>query len=197
MHQVLVWELIKVLFVSSIDWYRVVLNEAYTIKSSRTQGAQAAFALSSYCQWCLFGTPPQNNLEDLYLLCFLQVEPWCNWAWWHKLIQWPYKNGDPHLNINLQMEVKVINLEKGGGGDFDCGRIHYLILREFRRIDDRLRIYTSRKDILRNIHTQHVMVLIGETGLVQFLSDSGVAGSNFIVCTQPSPQICPSTLPLR
>lgn len=25
----------------------------------------------------------QNNLEDLYsLLCFLHVEPWCNWAWY-------------------------------------------------------------------------------------------------------------------
>ncbi|CAH2046595.1 unnamed protein product [Thlaspi arvense] len=38
----------------------------------------------------------QNKLEDLYsLLCFLHVEPWCNWAWWSKLIQKPYENGDP------------------------------------------------------------------------------------------------------
>lgn len=37
----------------------------------------------------------QNNLEDLYsLLCFLHVEPWCNWAWWSKFIQKPYENGD-------------------------------------------------------------------------------------------------------
>ncbi|XP_024995890.1 DNA repair protein RAD5B [Cynara cardunculus var. scolymus] len=78
-----------------VDWYRVVLDEAHTIKSSRSQGAQAAFALSSYCRWCLTGTPLQNNLEDLYsLLCFLHVEPWCNWAWWNKLIQRPYENGD-------------------------------------------------------------------------------------------------------
>ncbi|KAL8210271.1 hypothetical protein R6Q57_007003 [Mikania cordata] len=78
-----------------VDWYRVVLDEAHTIKSSRSQCAQAAFALSSYCRWCLTGTPLQNNLEDLYsLLCFLHVEPWCNWAWWNKLIQRPYENGD-------------------------------------------------------------------------------------------------------
>ncbi|KAK9068180.1 hypothetical protein SSX86_012291 [Deinandra increscens subsp. villosa] len=78
-----------------VDWYRVVLDEAHTIKSSRSQCAQAAFALSSYCRWCLTGTPLQNNLEDLYsLLCFLHVEPWCNWAWWNKLIQKPYENGD-------------------------------------------------------------------------------------------------------
>ncbi|XP_040999651.1 DNA repair protein RAD5B [Juglans microcarpa x Juglans regia] len=79
-----------------VSWYRVVLDEAHTIKSWKTQGAQAAFSLSSHCRWCLTGTPIQNNLEDLYsLLCFLHVEPWCNWAWWNKLIQKPYENGDP------------------------------------------------------------------------------------------------------
>ncbi|KAI3915685.1 hypothetical protein MKX01_015510 [Papaver californicum] len=78
-----------------VDWFRVVLDEAHTIKSSRTQVAQVAFSLSSYCRWCLTGTPLQNKLEDLYsLLCFLHVEPWCNWAWWCKLIQRPYENGD-------------------------------------------------------------------------------------------------------
>ncbi|KAL5542194.1 hypothetical protein UlMin_009904 [Ulmus minor] len=79
-----------------VDWYRVVLDEAHTIKSSKSQGARAAFTLSSHCRWCLTGTPLQNNLEDLYsLLCFLHVEPWCNWAWWNKLIQRPYESGDP------------------------------------------------------------------------------------------------------
>lgn len=78
-----------------VSWYRVVLDEAHTIKSSRTIGAQAAFKLSSHCRWCLTGTPLQNNLEDLYsLLCFLHVEPWCNWAWWSKMIQRPYESGD-------------------------------------------------------------------------------------------------------
>ncbi|KAK6793212.1 hypothetical protein RDI58_006665 [Solanum bulbocastanum] len=79
----------------NVDWYRVVLDEAHTIKSWKTLGAQAAFTLSAHCRWCLTGTPLQNNLEDLYsLLCFLHVEPWCNWAWWNKLIQRPYENGD-------------------------------------------------------------------------------------------------------
>ncbi|KAK2987614.1 hypothetical protein RJ640_011335, partial [Escallonia rubra] len=42
-----------------VDWYRVVLDEAHTIKSSRTKGAQAAFKFSSHCRWCLTGTPLQ------------------------------------------------------------------------------------------------------------------------------------------
>ncbi|XP_071687105.1 DNA repair protein RAD5B-like [Rutidosis leptorrhynchoides] len=88
-----------------VDWHRVVLDEAHTIKASKSQCAQAAFALSAYCRWCLTGTPLQNNLEDLYsLLCFLHVEPWCNWAWWNKLIQRPYENGD-HRGLKL---VKAI-----------------------------------------------------------------------------------------
>nr|DAD19846.1 TPA_asm: hypothetical protein HUJ06_021309 [Nelumbo nucifera] len=78
-----------------VQWFRVVLDEAHTIKSSRTLGALAAFELNAHCRWCLTGTPLQNNLEDLYsLLRFLHVEPWCNWAWWHKLIQRPYESGD-------------------------------------------------------------------------------------------------------
>nr|GLL47480.1 putative SWI/SNF-related matrix-associated actin-dependent regulator of chromatin subfamily A member 3-like 3 isoform X1 [Ipomoea trifida] len=32
-----------------------------------------------------------NNVQDLYsLMCFLHVEPWCNWAWSNELIQRPY-----------------------------------------------------------------------------------------------------------
>ncbi|XP_039139181.1 DNA repair protein RAD5B [Dioscorea cayenensis subsp. rotundata] len=85
----------KVSIFHQIEWYRVVLDEAHTIKSSKTRVAQSAFALVSHCRLCLTGTPLQNNLEDLYsLLCFLRVEPWCNWAWWHKLIQRPYESGD-------------------------------------------------------------------------------------------------------
>lgn len=78
-----------------MDWYRIVLDEAHTIKSPKTKSAQAAYRLKSECRWCLTGTPLQNNLEDLYsLLCFLHVEPWCNAKWWQRLIQKPYENGD-------------------------------------------------------------------------------------------------------
>nr|GME01236.1 putative SWI/SNF-related matrix-associated actin-dependent regulator of chromatin subfamily A member 3-like 3 [Ipomoea batatas] len=78
-----------------VDWHRIVLDEAHTIKSWKTISARAAFKLSAHCRWCLTGTPIQNNLQDLYsLMCFLHVEPWCNWAWWNKLIQRPYENGD-------------------------------------------------------------------------------------------------------
>lgn len=42
-----------------IDWYRIVVDEAHTIKSWKTQAAKATFELSSHCRWCLTGTPLQ------------------------------------------------------------------------------------------------------------------------------------------
>ncbi|XP_021732829.1 DNA repair protein RAD5A-like [Chenopodium quinoa] len=79
----------------SIRWLRVVLDEAHTIKSSKSQISVAANALTAYSRWCLTGTPIQNNLEDIFsLLRFLKVEPWGNWAWWNKLVQKPFDEGD-------------------------------------------------------------------------------------------------------
>ncbi|KAJ4908582.1 helicase domain-containing protein / IBR domain-containing protein / zinc finger protein-related [Raphanus sativus] len=84
-------------------------------------------------------------------------------------------------------DVAVFSLE----GAYDWPRIHSLIRRECRRLEDGLPIYAYRRNILKRIHGEQVMVLIGETGsgkstqLVQFLADSGVAASESIVCTQP------------
>ncbi|KAK4492241.1 hypothetical protein RD792_003042 [Penstemon davidsonii] len=66
----------------SVRWFRVVLDEAHTIKSSKSQVSMAAAALAADRRWCLTGTPIQNNLEDVYsLLRFLKIEPWGSWAW--------------------------------------------------------------------------------------------------------------------
>lgn len=83
--------------------------------------------------------------------------------------------------------VEVYRVE----GELDWKLIHQLILRECRRLEDGLPIYARRQEILTRIHGQQVTVLIGETGsgkstqLVQFLSDSGIAANESIVCTQP------------
>ncbi|XP_059624219.1 ATP-dependent RNA helicase DEAH11, chloroplastic-like [Cornus florida] len=77
------------------------------------------------------------------------------------------------------------------GKQFEWETIHSLIRRECQRLEDGLPIYARRQEILRQIYSQQIMVLIGETGsgkstqLVQFLADSGVAANKSIVCTQP------------
>ncbi|KAK7393670.1 hypothetical protein VNO78_22233 [Psophocarpus tetragonolobus] len=106
-----------------VRWYRVVLDEAHNIKAHRNQTAQAAFALSSHNRWCLTGTPLQNSLEDLYsLLCFLRVEPWCNWAWWQKLIQRPYENGDPRSLKLVKAILRMLMLRRTKESKDKAGR---------------------------------------------------------------------------
>ncbi|XP_065870868.1 ATP-dependent RNA helicase DEAH11, chloroplastic-like isoform X1 [Euphorbia lathyris] len=86
-------------------------------------------------------------------------------------------------------EFAVLGFKNEQG--FNWSKIHCLLLRECRRLEDGLPIYGFRKEILEQIHLQQVIVLIGETGsgkstqLVQYLADSGVAVSGSILCTQP------------
>ncbi|KAI3420505.1 uncharacterized protein J3R85_012718 [Psidium guajava] len=97
----------------SVRWFRVVLDEAHTIKSSKSQISMAAAALVANCRWCLTGTPIQNSLEDIYsLLRFLRVEPWANWPWWNKLIQRPFEEGEERALKLVQTILKPIMLRR-------------------------------------------------------------------------------------
>ncbi|XP_057737510.1 ATP-dependent RNA helicase DEAH11, chloroplastic-like [Arachis stenosperma] len=76
-------------------------------------------------------------------------------------------------------------------GRLNWKRVHSIIMRERRRLEEGLPIYAYRRDILHDIHHQQITVLVGETGsgkstqLVQFLADSGVGAAESIICTQP------------
>ncbi|CAA6663709.1 unnamed protein product [Spirodela intermedia] len=97
----------------SICWFRVVLDEAHTIKSSKSQISLAASALTADRRWCLTGTPIQNNLEDIFsLLRFLKVEPWGIWGLWYKLIQKPYEEGDQRGLKLVQSILRPIMLRR-------------------------------------------------------------------------------------
>lgn len=97
----------------SVRWLRVVLDEAHTIKSPKSQISMAATALASDCRWCLTGTPIQNSLEDVYsLLRFLKIEPWGSWAWWNKLVQKPFEEGDERGLKLVQSILKTIMLRR-------------------------------------------------------------------------------------
>eukprot|EP01105_Mastigella_eilhardi_P016431 TRINITY_DN3757_c0_g1_i2.p1 TRINITY_DN3757_c0_g1~~TRINITY_DN3757_c0_g1_i2.p1 ORF type:complete len:965 (+),score=241.35 TRINITY_DN3757_c0_g1_i2:292-2895(+) len=78
-----------------VPWFRVVLDEAHTIKERTTHTARAAFALSALSRWCVTGTPVQNKLDDMQsLLRFIRVEPLADYAWWNSTIMRPLKSGD-------------------------------------------------------------------------------------------------------
>ncbi|XP_024359379.1 helicase-like transcription factor CHR28 [Physcomitrium patens] len=60
-----------------VAWFRVVLDEAQSIKNYRTQVARAVWGLRAKRRWCLSGTPIQNSVDDLFsYFRFLRYSPW-------------------------------------------------------------------------------------------------------------------------
>ena len=83
-----------------VHWYRVVLDEAHSIKNRNAKATKAACALRSEYRWCLTGTPMQNNLDELQsLIHFLRIHPYDDLAEWRINIDRPMKNGRGHIAI--------------------------------------------------------------------------------------------------
>ncbi|KAI9659169.1 MAG: DNA repair protein rad16 [Alyxoria varia] len=66
--------------IHAIDYHRLVLDEAHSIKSRVTGVAKGCFALKGRYKWCLSGTPVQNRIGEFFsLLRFLDVKPFANY----------------------------------------------------------------------------------------------------------------------
>lgn len=113
-----------------VHWYRVILDEAHSIKNRNAKMTQAAYALKSVYRWCLTGTPLQNNLDELQsLICFLRIKPYSDVRNWRDQISQPMKNGRGGLAMKrLQYFLKAFMkrrtkdvLKKEGGLNFGKG----------------------------------------------------------------------------
>ncbi|KAK3316329.1 SNF2 family N-terminal domain-containing protein [Apodospora peruviana] len=83
-----------------VHWYRVILDEAHSIKNRNAKATKAACALRSEYRWCLTGTPMQNNLDELQsLVNFLRIQPYDSLQHWRENIDKPMKQGKGHIAI--------------------------------------------------------------------------------------------------
>lgn len=83
-----------------LHWYRVILDEAHTIKNRNAKATKACYDLRSVYRWCLSGTPMQNNLEELQsLVKFLRIEPYDNLREWKEHFELPMKKGKGEVAI--------------------------------------------------------------------------------------------------
>lgn len=90
----------------SVEFFRVILDEAHLIKNRRSKSARACYELGAIHRWVLTGTPIVNRLEDLFsLVRFLKVEPWNNFSFWKTFITVPFESKDYARALNVVQTV--------------------------------------------------------------------------------------------
>jgi len=98
---------------ASIQWHRIVLDEAHQIRNQSTQVSKACCALVAQRRWAVTGTPVQNGLGDLgALIKFLRVKPFDEDKNWAQFIMAPFKNANADVIQHLRLLVDSITLRR-------------------------------------------------------------------------------------
>ena len=121
-----------------VHWYRIILDEAHSIKNRNAKATKAACALNGFYRWCLSGTPMQNNLDELQsLIHFLQIKPYCDLNEWREGITRPMNNGKAGLAVK---RLKIIL------GNFMKRRTKDVLMQQGPQKDGKTRSKTEGKD---------------------------------------------------
>ncbi|KAK9051732.1 hypothetical protein SSX86_028360 [Deinandra increscens subsp. villosa] len=98
---------------AKVRWFRVVLDEAQSIKNHRTQVARACWGLKAKRRWCLSGTPIQNAIDDLYsYFRFLRYDPYAVYKSFCETIKSPIQRNPSTGYKKLQAVLKTIMLRR-------------------------------------------------------------------------------------
>lgn len=104
-------EQMKPLF--TINWRRVVIDEAQNIRNRNTKVSRASTYLNANYRWCLTGTPVTNTLTDIYsLLRFLKVKPWHDYTEWMKRVGRIEKKRPDVASQRVQALLKLVLLRR-------------------------------------------------------------------------------------
>ncbi|KNZ76960.1 hypothetical protein J132_10908 [Termitomyces sp. J132] len=96
-----------------VEFFRIILDEAQSIRNRRTRTSRAVTDLQATYRWCLTGTPIVNSLVDAYgYLRFLKVRPWYDWENFHRHIG-SLEKRKPHLALSrLQAIITTFLLRR-------------------------------------------------------------------------------------
>ncbi|GJN17486.1 hypothetical protein PR202_gb04557 [Eleusine coracana subsp. coracana] len=101
---------------AKVAWFRVILDEAQSIKNYRTQVARACWGLRAKRRWCLSGTPIQNAVEDLYsYFRFLRYDPYAVYKQFCTMIKLPISRNPTNGYKKLQVVLKTVMLRRTKG----------------------------------------------------------------------------------
>ncbi|OTA59128.1 hypothetical protein K449DRAFT_436085 [Hypoxylon sp. EC38] len=97
----------------SIDWHRIVLDEAHMVRNRSTKSFQAVNTLKAKHRWCLTGTPIQNRLDDLGALVeFLKLDPFDDPGTFRNTFLTPIDNGEQSGWERLRSLIRSIALRR-------------------------------------------------------------------------------------
>ncbi|KAK7976507.1 hypothetical protein PG989_014970 [Apiospora arundinis] len=97
----------------TIEWFRIVLDEAHDIRNRNTRQFEVASSLAARHRWCLTGTPIQNSLEDLgALVAFLRIPLLENALTYQRFIINQSKQGAKYRFKNLRTLLESICLRR-------------------------------------------------------------------------------------
>ena len=101
---------------AKVRWFRVVLDEAQSIKNHKTQVARACWGLRAKRRWCLSGTPIQNAIDDLYsYFRFLKYDPYAAYNSFCSAIKVPINKNPSKGYKKLQAILRTIMLRRTKG----------------------------------------------------------------------------------
>ncbi|CAL5086998.1 unnamed protein product [Urochloa decumbens] len=99
--------------IARVRWFRVVLDEAQTIKNHRTVVARACCGLRAKRRWCLSGTPIQNAIDELFsYFRFLKYDPYSTFNSFCTMIKHPIARDAVLGYKKLQAVLKVVLLRR-------------------------------------------------------------------------------------